>query len=93
MPEEELCVSLQYGAHSSAIKELDFVHQEIVELFQAGHIVVSLLATVHGLPKLCLSPVAVTPQMERRLHLFFYFTWSILNKVTAKESFKEVTRF
>ena len=89
----ELCVSLHYGAHSSAIKEVDFVYQEIVEQAQAGQIVVSPLATVHGLPKLRLSPVAVIPQMERRLRLFFCFTWSVLNEDTAQEASEGVTRY
>ena len=54
MSEEELCADLHYGAHSSAKKEVDFVHQELVDQVQAVHIVVLPLYTVQDLPKLWL---------------------------------------
>ena len=91
--EEELRAALHYGAHSSAVKDVDFVHQELTEQVQSGHIVVFLLATVCNLPKLWLYPVAAIPQVGRRPHLFLDFTWRDLNKATAQEAPEEVIRF
>ena len=45
MLEEELRAALHYGSHSFASKEVEFFHQEIPEQVQAGHIVVSPLAS------------------------------------------------
>ena len=61
IPEEEIHVALHYGPHYSASKEVDFVRQDIAEKVQAGQIVVSPLATVRGLPKWWILPVAVIP--------------------------------
>ena len=49
--------------HSSAKKEVDFVHQDLAYQVQAGHIVVSPLYTVRDLPNLWLLLVAATPQV------------------------------
>ena len=88
MSEEELRASLLYGEHSSAKKEVDFVHQELAEQVQVGHIVVPPLDT-----KLWLSPIAATPKVGRRPCLIFDFTWSSLNKIMAQEAPEEVVRF
>ena len=44
--EEEFRAALHYLAHSFAMKEVDFVHQELADQAQAGHIVVLPLTTV-----------------------------------------------
>ena len=54
MSEEDLYADLHYGAHSSAKKEVDFVHQELADQVQAGHIVVLPMDTVQDLPNLWL---------------------------------------
>ena len=46
MSEEELCAALHYGTHSSAKREVDFVHQELEDQVQAGHILVFPLDVV-----------------------------------------------
>ena len=61
MSEEELRAALHYGAHSSAIKEVDFIHQELAEQVQAGPIVILPLAAAHNLTKLWLSLVSDIP--------------------------------
>ena len=71
MSEKELHAALYYGAHSSAMKKVDFVHQELAEQVQAGHIVVFPLAAIRNLPKLWLSPVAAIPQVGQRPRLIF----------------------
>ena len=91
--EEELRAALHYGAHSSAKKEVDFVHQELEDLVQAGHIIFPPLDTVSDLPKLSISPVAAIPQVGRRPGLIFDFTWSGLNEDTSREATKEMMRF
>ena len=58
-----------------------------------GHIIVSSLAAVRGLPKLWLSPVAAIPQIGRQLRLIFDFIWSVLTKAKSREAPEEVMRF
>ena len=83
MLEEELCAALQYGAHYYTSKEVGFIRQDITEQVQAGHIIISPLAAVRGLPTLWIPPVAVIPQVGQSPHLVFYFTWISLNEATA----------
>ena len=52
MMEAELRIVLHYGAHSSAGKEVNFVHHKISDQVQAGQTVFVPLSAVHGLPKL-----------------------------------------
>ena len=84
--EEELRADLHYGAHSSAMKEVDFVHQELAEQVQAGHVFVFPLTAVRNLPKLWLTPVAVILQVGRWPHLISDFTYSGLNKAIIREA-------
>ena len=91
--EEELRTALHYGAHSSAKREVDLVHQDLADQVQAGHIVVFLVDAVLYPPKLWLSPVSTIPQVGRRSRLIFEFTWSGLNESTARETPKEVMSF
>ena len=72
---------------------MDFVHHEITKQVQAGHAVVSPLAAVHGLPKLCMYLVAVILQVRRWRRLIFDFTWSGLNDATTRKVPKEVMSF
>ena len=55
---------------------------ELFEQVQAGHVAVSPLEAFNALHNLWLSPVAVTPQVGRRLRLIFNFTWSGLNDIS-----------
>ena len=68
------------------MKEADFVHQELADQVQAGHIIVFPMAAVCNLPKLWLSPVTAIPQVGRRPRIIFDLTWSGLNKATAQEA-------
>ena len=48
---------------------------------QSGHEAVSPSEAVTALQNMCLSPVAVIPQVRRRPSLIFDFTWSRLNDI------------
>ena len=72
---------------------MDFIHHEIAKQFQLVHAFLFPLSTVHGLPNLWLSPVAVIPQVGQRLHLTIGFTWIGLNKSTALKAPKDAMQF
>ena len=65
----------------------------IAEQVQTGYTVVYYLASIYGLSKLWLYPVAVIPQVGRCPQLIFDFTWSGLNEATAQKAPEEVMRF
>ena len=91
--EEKLRAALHYGVHSSIRKDVDFIHQELSEKVQAGHVIVYPLIAGQGLPKRWLLPVSSIPQVGRQHHIIFDFTWSGLNEATAWEAPGEVMRF
>ena len=78
---------------ASANKEEECINTELFEQVQAGHVTVFPLEAVSALHNLWLSPVAVTYQVGRRLHLIFNFTWSGLNDVSQVLSPIELMRF
>ena len=51
------------------------------------------MESVTALHNLWISPVAVTPQVGRRLRLIFYFKWIRLNNATERLSPMEAMRF
>ena len=58
-----------------------------------GHLVVFSLFAARGLPKWWLYPVAVILQMGTLPHPILDFTWSSLNKVTARKASEKVMNF
>ena len=52
-------------AHTSAAKEVDFLHADLEYQVQVGHIAVSPWESISYLPELWLSPVAAIPQVGR----------------------------
>ena len=40
MDKEEREASIRYGTHTSAIKEVEFIHAELANQMQAGHVAV-----------------------------------------------------
>ena len=67
---------------ASANKEEECINTELFEQVQAGHVTVFPLEVVNALHNLWPSLVAITPQVGRRPHLIFNFTWSGLNDVS-----------
>ena len=74
MYKEESYAAILYGTHASAHKEAEFVHTELAEQVQAGHVAVLSLEAVTSLQNLWLSPVAAIPQVRRIPILIFDFT-------------------
>ena len=93
MDEEEKEVSIRYGTYASSNKEAEFINAELGKQVQAGHVNVFPLESLNYLHNLWLSPVAVIPQVGRRLRLIFDFTWSGLNDVSKRLSPIEAMRF
>ena len=93
MDEEEIEASILYGTNASASKKADFIHAELAEQVQAGHVSVFPLKAVISLQNLWLLPIAVTPQVGRRLRPIFDFTWSGLNDIAESLAPIEEIRF
>ena len=74
MEKEERDADIRYGTHASARKAADFIHAELSKQVQAGHVAILPLEAVTSLQNLWLLPVAVIPQVGRRLRLIFDFT-------------------
>ena len=79
--------------YASARKEAEFIHVELAEQVQAGHVDVFPLEAVTSLQNTWLSPVAVIPQVGRRLRLIFDLTWSGINDISERLSPMEAMRF
>ena len=79
--------------HDSDSKEVEFIHTELANQVQAGHVVVFPLETITPLQNLWLSPVEVNLQVGRRPRLIFDFTWSGLNNIAESLSPMEAMRF
>ena len=80
--EEGKYASILYGTYASANKEANLINTELSNQVQTWHVAVYPLEAVNALHNLWLSPVAVTPQVGRRLRLIFNFTWSGLNDIS-----------
>ena len=93
MGEEEKEVSIRYGTYASSNKEVEFINADLGKQVQAGHVNVFPLEFFNYLHNLWLSPVAVIPQVGRRLRLTFDFTWSGLNDVSKRLAPIEAMRF
>ena len=86
MDKDEKEVAIRYGTYVSANKEVKFINKELDDQVQAGHVTVFTLEAVNYLHNPWLSPVAVIPQVGRRLRLIFDFTPSGLNEVSKSLS-------
>ena len=93
MDEEEKEADIRYGNHYSANKEAEFIHADLAEQAQAGHVAVLTLKAVNTLHNLWLSPVAVIPQMGRRPCLISDFTLIGINNVSKRSDPMEAMRF
>ena len=86
-------MATRYGTYASANKEAGFIHTELAEQVQVGHVVVYPLEAVTALQNLWLSLVVVTLQVGRRPRLIFDFKWSGLNNIAEHLSPMEAMRF
>ena len=91
--EEEKEAAIRYGTHTSAIKDIEFIHADPAEQVQAGHVVVSPLEAVNALHNLWLSLVAVTPQAGRQPQLIFDSIWIRLNNISQRLAPMEAMHF
>ena len=66
MDKKEREAELYYRTHASATKEVEFIHADLVDRFQAGHRSILLLTAVNILSNLWISPVEVNNQVGRR---------------------------
>ena len=74
MGEEEREAAIRYGNHASANKEAEFIHVELSDHVQAGHVAVFPLEAATALHNLWFLPFVVTSQVGRRPRLTFDFT-------------------
>ena len=74
MGAEEKEATIRYGTHASFIKKEEFIHTDLAEQVQAGHVAVLPLEAITALQNMWLSPVAVIPQVRRRQRLILDFT-------------------
>ena len=72
---------------------MEFIHAELADQVQEGHVAVFPLEAVTSLQNLWLSPVAVIPQVGRIPRLIFDFTWSGINDISERLSPMEAMRF
>ena len=86
-------MAIRYGTHASANKEAEFIHAELAEEVQAGHVAVFPLEVFTDLQNLCLSPITTIPQVGRRPRLIFDFTWIRINEIAERLAPMEVMRF
>ena len=93
MYEEERDDAILYGMHASARKEAEFIHMNLAEQIQAGHVAVFTLEAVTSLKNLWFSPIAVIPHVGRRPQLIYDFTWSGLNNTSERLSPMDAMRF
>ena len=93
MDKDERDAAILYGTHASARKEAEFIHTELADQVQAGHVAVPPLEEVNLIKNLWLLPVAVIPQVGMRLRLIYDFTWSGLNETSKRLSPMEEMRF
>ena len=93
MSKEELEKVLNYGARSSTKKEKNFLRKDLLEQICAGHVAIFPWEAVKHLTVLWLSPFAAIPQVGRKPHLIYNFSWSGLNEKATQDSPKEAMRF
>ena len=76
--------AMQYGAHSSANGHIDFIHDKLVDMVEAGHWLVLPYSTVWHATDLQISPLGVVPQRDRQPRPIVDYTFSGVNKATVK---------
>ena len=84
MDEQEIAAALQYGTNDSSLKYVSFIHAELAEQVQAGHVDFLPLGLVRDIHNLWVFPVSVIPQVGRILRLIFNFTCSGINEATKR---------
>ena len=76
---EFLCAALQYGCHSLASQDDNFVEEELESQTYMGHIVVLLWVDVQDLLGLWVIPLGLITQEGRCPRLIYDNMWSGLN--------------
>ena len=85
--------SITRGPHQSSRGEQEFVAQEMLEFCQQGYWLVVPYSAVVGLPGLCISPLGVVPQRDRRPRLIVDYTFSQVNADTVPMAPREAMQF
>ena len=93
MDKEERGTVILYGMHTFACKKAEFIHRELAEQVQSGHVAVFSLEVVTFLKNLWLLPIAVIPKVGRRPRIIYDFIWSGLNKTSKCLATMEAMRF
>ena len=73
MDKEEIDGAIYYGTHAYSRKEAEFIHAELDEKVQVGHVAVSPLELLIALQNQWLLPVVVTPHVGRIPRLISVF--------------------
>ena len=84
---------LAYDVHASASRAIDFIHIELAEKFQAGHIAFFRWDTIVHLEKLWLSLVNIILQECSQLRIIFELTWSGLNMEATPQAPRKAMQF
>jgi hypothetical protein len=81
------------GPHKSAQLERTFVLDEILDFCRQGYWTVLPYSEVRDWPSLCISPIGVVPQRDRRPRLIVDYTFSGVNVDTVSLAPKESMQF
>ncbi len=85
--------ALQRGPHKSAIEHSEFLRSEFANMVQKNQWVVLPFSSVADLPGLCISPMGVVPQHERRPRTIVDYTYSGVNQTTQPIAPMEAMQF
>ena len=77
-----LDAAIQRGSHPSTLAHYNFLREEMADMVEQRHWVVIPYSQAILLPRLCLSPMGVVPQRERRPRTIVDFTFSGVNLQT-----------
>jgi hypothetical protein len=90
---EQLDAAVARGPHQSAHLHTDFLTTEFSDMIQKGQWMVLPYSTVKHLPNLCISPIGVVPQRERRPWTIVDYTFFGVNADTLPLSAPEAMQF
>lgn len=79
-----LDAAISRGSHPSTLEHMDFLREEMADMVAQKHWVVIPYDQALLLPNLCLSPMGVVPQRDRRPRVIVDFTFSGVNLHTLK---------
>jgi hypothetical protein len=91
--QERRNAAMQRGSHQSAHQHYHFLREEMANMIKQKHWIILPYKYVHILPYLCISPMGVVPQRDRRSRTIVDYSFSGLNQDTMALSPFEAMQF